>query len=180
MIALRSRRSRCISNAPGTSTGNQPTLTLDFKYPDGTAVAGTLNYAVSSGAVKLSGAVPLNNGQATCKLFNSPSALGLSGQFNVTLSLTNSANKSLWQITLAMDPTNVSLGVGGELDAERGRAEVARGFLGLQYGAAPTKGLGWWGRRFFVAEWQRRPRGFSLADMGRSSAAPVQPCRALP
>jgi hypothetical protein len=99
-----------ISNTPGTSTGTQPTLTLDFKYPDGTAVAGTLNYAVSSGAVKLSGAVPLNNGQATCQLFNSPSALGLSGQFNVTLSLTNSANKSLWQITLAMDPTNVSLG----------------------------------------------------------------------
>ena len=99
-----------ISNAPGTSTGNRPTLTLDFKYPDGTAVAGTLNYAVSSGSVKLSGAVPLQNGQATCELFNSPSALGLSGQFNVTLSLTNTANKSLWQITLAMDPTNVSLG----------------------------------------------------------------------
>lgn len=99
-----------ISNAPGTSTGTQPTLTLDFKYPDGTAVAGTLNYAVSSGAVKLSGAVPLQNGQATCQLFSSPSALGLSGQFNVTLSLTDSANKSLWQITLAMDPTNVSLG----------------------------------------------------------------------
>jgi hypothetical protein len=99
-----------ISNAPGTSTGNQPTLTLDFKYPDGSAVVGTLNYAVSAGAVKLSGAVPLQNGQATCQLFNSPSALGLSGQFNVTLSLTNSANKSLWQITLAMDPTNVSLG----------------------------------------------------------------------
>jgi hypothetical protein len=43
-------------------------------------------------------------------LFNSPSALGLTGQFNVTLSLTDSANHSLWQITLAMDPTNVSLG----------------------------------------------------------------------
>lgn len=99
-----------ISNAPGTSTGNQPTLTLDFKYPDGTAVQGTLNYAVSSGSVKLSGAVPLQNGQATCMLFNSPSALGLSGQFNVTLSLTDSTNKSLWQITLTMDPTNVSLG----------------------------------------------------------------------
>jgi len=99
-----------ISNAPSTSTGDQPTLTLDFKYPDGTPVQGNLNYAVASGAVKLSGAVPLNNGQATCMLFNSPSALGLSGQFNVTLSLTNTANKSLWQITLAMDPTNVSLG----------------------------------------------------------------------
>jgi Malectin domain len=99
-----------ISNAPGTSTGQNPTLTLDFKYPDGTAVAGTLNYAVGNGTVKLSGAVPLTNGQATCMLFNSPSALGLTGQFNVTLSLTDAANKTLWQITLSMDPTNVSLG----------------------------------------------------------------------
>jgi hypothetical protein len=99
-----------ISNAPGTSTGQNPTLTLDFKYPDGTAVTGTLNYAVGNGTVKLSGAVPLTNGQATCMLFNSPSALGLTGQFNVTLSLTDAANKSLWQITLSMDPTNVSLG----------------------------------------------------------------------
>ena len=96
--------------ARGASTGNQPSLTLNFKYPDGTPVEGTLNYAVSSGSVKLSGAVPLNNGQANCMLFSSPSALGLTGQFNVTLSLTDSANKSLWQITLAMDPTNVSLG----------------------------------------------------------------------
>ena len=43
-------------------------------------------------SVKLSGAVPLQNGQATCMLFNSPSALGLSGQFNVTLSLTDNAS----------------------------------------------------------------------------------------
>jgi hypothetical protein len=97
------------SNAPSTSTGQQPSLTLNFTYPDNTPVQGTLNYAVSSGSVKLSGAVPLQNGQATCMLFNSPSALGLSGQFNVTLSLTDSGNHSLWQITLAMDPTNVSL-----------------------------------------------------------------------
>ena len=86
--------------------GVNTTLTLDFKYPDGTPVTGTLNYAVASGAVKLSGAVPLNNGQATCMLFNSPSALGLTGQFNVTLSLADSANHSLWQITLAMDPSH--------------------------------------------------------------------------
>ena len=93
-----------------TSTGTSPSLTLNFTYPDGTPVQGTLNYAVSGGSVKLSGAVPLQNGQASCMLFNSPSALGLSGQFNVTLSLTDSTNKSLWQITLSMDPTNVSLG----------------------------------------------------------------------
>jgi hypothetical protein len=97
------------SNSASGGTTN-PSLTLDFRYPDGSPVQGTLNYAVASGTVKLSGAVPLQNGQANCMLFNSPSALGLSGQFNVTLSLTDSANKSLWQITLAMDPTNVSLG----------------------------------------------------------------------
>jgi len=93
-----------------SSGATNPSLTLNFTYPDNTPVQGTLNYAVSSGTVKLSGAVPLQNGQANCMLFSSPSALGLSGQFNVTLSLTDSTNKSLWQITLAMDPTNVSLG----------------------------------------------------------------------
>jgi large repetitive protein len=98
-----------LSNAPSTSTGQQPQLTLNFTYPDNTPVQGTLNYTVSAGTVKLSGAVPLQNGQATCQLFNSPSALGLSGQFNVTLSLTDNANHTLWQITLTMDPTNVSL-----------------------------------------------------------------------
>jgi hypothetical protein len=92
------------------ATTTNPSLTLDFKYPDGTPVQGTLNYAVSSGTVKLSGAVPLQNGQATCMLFSSPSALGLTGQFNVTLSLTDTASHTLWQITLTMDPTNVSLG----------------------------------------------------------------------
>jgi Malectin domain len=99
------------SNSSGSGAApTNPSLTLDFKYPDGTPVQGTLNYSVAGGSVKLSGAVPLNNGQANCMLFSSPSALGLTGQFNVTLSLTDSTNKSLWQITLTMDPTNVSLG----------------------------------------------------------------------
>jgi hypothetical protein len=98
------------SNSSSGSTPTTPSLTLNFTYPDGTPVPGTLNYSVAGGSVKLSGAVPLNNGQANCMLFSSPSALGLTGQFNVTLSLTDSANKSLWQITLTMDPTNVSLG----------------------------------------------------------------------
>jgi hypothetical protein len=98
------------SNSTSGSTPTTPSLTLNFTYPDGTPVQGTLNYSVSGGSVKLSGAVPLNNGQANCMLFSSPSALGLTGQFNVTLSLTDSTSKSLWQITLTMDPTNVSLG----------------------------------------------------------------------
>jgi len=98
-----------ITSNSGAAATN-PSLTLNFTYPDNTPVQGTLNYSVAGGSVKLSGAVPLNNGQANCMLFSSPSALGLTGQFNVTLSLTDSANKSLWQITLTMDPTNVSLG----------------------------------------------------------------------
>lgn len=99
-----------ITSNSTTSTGTAPTLTLNFTYPDGTPVNGTLNYAVSNNSLKLSGNVPLTNGQATCMLFTSPQALGLTGQFNVTLSLTDSANHSLWQITLSMDPTSVSFG----------------------------------------------------------------------
>jgi hypothetical protein len=97
------------SNSSSGGSSN-PSLTLNFTYPDGSPVQGTLNYTVTGGSVKLNGAVPLDNGQATAMLFNSPSALGLSGQFNVALSLTDSANHQLWTITLAMDPTNVSLG----------------------------------------------------------------------
>jgi len=99
-----------ITSNSTTSTGTSPTLTLNFTYPDGTPVAGTLNYAVSNSSLKLSGNVPLTNGQATCMLFTSPQALGLTGQFNVTLSLTDTASHSLWQITLSMDPTSVSFG----------------------------------------------------------------------
>src|SRR5262249_50662610 len=87
-----------------------PTLTLNFKYPDGTPVAGTLNYAVTSSLMNLSGGTALSNGQAQCLLFANPSTLGISTQFNVNLNLTDTAGHQLWQINLGMNPSGVNLG----------------------------------------------------------------------
>jgi hypothetical protein len=46
-----------------------PLLTMKFTYPDGTAVAGSLHYAISTSLLTLGGNVPLVNGQATCALW---------------------------------------------------------------------------------------------------------------
>jgi len=95
---------------PVTSGPSGPPLALNFKYPDGTPVAGTLAYAVSSSLLSFQGSAVLNNGQAQCVIFANPSALGISAQFTVNLSLTDTAGHSLWQLTVAMDPSQVNLG----------------------------------------------------------------------
>ena len=87
-----------------------PPLTLNFKYPDGTSVAGTLAYTVSSSLLSFQGSAALNNGQAQCVIYANPSALGISAQFTVNLSLTDTAGHTLWQLTVAMDPSQVNLG----------------------------------------------------------------------
>jgi hypothetical protein len=87
-----------------------PSLLLNFKYPDGTPVAGTLAYTVSSSLLSFHGNSPLNNGQAQCVIFSNPSALGISAQFTVNLSLTDASGHILWQLTVAMDPSQVNLG----------------------------------------------------------------------
>jgi hypothetical protein len=87
-----------------------PALSLTFQYPDGTAVAGTLAYVVSSSLITLKGSTPLTNGQAQTMLFTSPSALGISAQFQVNLSLTDTAGHVLWQLTLGMNPASINLG----------------------------------------------------------------------
>jgi hypothetical protein len=92
---------------PGASG---PALLLNFAYPDGTLVAGTLAYSVSSSLLSLQGSAPLNNGQAKCVIFTNPSAMGISAQFTVNLSLTDTAGHTLWQFTVAMDPSQVNLG----------------------------------------------------------------------
>ena len=92
---------------PGTSG---PALTLSFKYPDGTPVAGTLAYAVTSSLLSFQGSEPLTAGSAQCVLFANPSALGISTQFQVTLSLTDTAGHVLWQMNLGMDPSQINLG----------------------------------------------------------------------
>ena len=95
---------------PVISGPSGPPLSLNFNYPDGTPVVGTLAYAVSSSLLSFQGSAVLNNGQAQCVIFANPSALGISAQFTVNLSLTDTAGHSLWQLTVAMDPSQVNLG----------------------------------------------------------------------
>ena len=92
-------------------------MTLSFKYPDGSAVTGTLNYAVASSLLSFNGSQPLVNGLAECDLFANPSAMGISAQFQVTLSLTDTGGHILWQINLGMNPAQVNLG-GAKLGAK--------------------------------------------------------------
>ena len=87
-----------------------PPLTLNFSYPDGTPVSGTLSYSISSSLISFQGSTPLTNGQAQCLLFANPSSMGISAQFQVTLSLTDTAGHQLWQINLGMNPATVNLG----------------------------------------------------------------------
>lgn len=87
-----------------------PLLQLHFLYPDGTPVAGTLNYSISNTTVKLGGGTPLTNGQVTCYLFPSPDIMGLIGQYQLTLSLIDTAGHTIWQIGMTMSPTSVNLG----------------------------------------------------------------------
>jgi hypothetical protein len=98
-----------IEVTPG-SQGNAPPLALDFVYPDGTPVIGTLNYTATTSALNLNGSVPLVNGQATCTIFGSPQMMGLIGNVQVKLSLTDNAGHTLWQIGMTMDSTSVNLG----------------------------------------------------------------------
>jgi hypothetical protein len=86
-----------------------PSLLLNFAYPDGTPVAGTLAYTVSSSLLSLKGSSPLNNGQAQCVIYSNPSALGISAQFTLNLSLTDTVGNTLWQLTVALDPSQVNL-----------------------------------------------------------------------
>jgi hypothetical protein len=90
------------------SAATGPQMHLNFAYPDGTPVAGTLNYTVATSLLKLGGNSPLTNGQATCVLFTSPQIMGLVGQFQLNLSLTDNAGHTLWQVGMTMDPTTVN------------------------------------------------------------------------
>lgn len=93
-----------------TSNGASPQMTMTFVHPDGTPVVGTLNYTMTTSQVKLGGNTPLTNGQATCVLFAAPQIMGLVGQIQLTLSLTDNTGNTLWQIGMTMDPTSVNFG----------------------------------------------------------------------
>jgi hypothetical protein len=91
---------------PGVSG---PSLTLNFNYPDGTPVAGTLNYTVTSSLLSFQGTAQLVKGSVQTALFANPSSLGISAQFTVKLSLTDSAGNTLWQMNVGMNPADVNL-----------------------------------------------------------------------
>ena len=94
--------------ASGVTTG--PVMTFHFSYPDGTPVIGALNYTVSSSLLSFQGSQALVNGNTQSELFANPSAVGISAQFQVDLSLTDTAGHVLWQMSVGMNPALVNLG----------------------------------------------------------------------
>lgn len=94
---------------PGAGSAAAPQLALNFVYPDGTPVSGTLNYTVSTSQTKLSGNTPLTNGQATAVLYAAPQILGLVGQVQLNLSLTDTGGHTLWQIGMTLDSSNANI-----------------------------------------------------------------------
>jgi Malectin domain len=88
---------------------NSPLMTLKFSYPDGTPVTGTLNYAMSTSLLSVGGHLPLINGQATCVLASSPAVLGLIGQTQVVMNLTDATGNMVWQISLGVNPADANL-----------------------------------------------------------------------
>jgi len=95
-----------IEITPGASG---PQLSLNFRYPDGTVVAGTLSYTISSSLLSFQGNEPLVNGQITCALLANPSAIGISAQFTVKATLSDNAGHVLWDLNLGMNPSEVNL-----------------------------------------------------------------------
>lgn len=87
-----------------------PVLTLNFKHANGAPVTGVLNYSVTSSLVSFQGGQALVNGTAQCELFANPSAMGISAQFQVNLSLVDSSGNALWQMSFGMNPAQVNLG----------------------------------------------------------------------
>lgn len=78
-------------------------------YADGTLVTGSLNYKLSTSAVSIGGAMPLSYGNATCYTFSQPSVFGLNGTFQVDLKLLDALGHTLWQVSMAMDPTMANI-----------------------------------------------------------------------
>ena len=93
-----------------TQSANAPHMVLVFVYPDGTPVSGTLNYTMTTSLLKLGGSTPLVNGRADCVLFAAPQIMGLVGQVQLNLNLTDNAAHTLWQIGMNIDSTSVNLG----------------------------------------------------------------------
>ena len=95
-----------IEITPGASG---PLLALNFRYPDGSVVAGTLSYTISSTLLSFQGSEPLINGQVSCALLANPSAIGISAQFTITATLSDNSGHVLWDLNIGMNPSQVNL-----------------------------------------------------------------------
>jgi hypothetical protein len=82
---------------------------MNFRYPDGTPVAGKLNYTISSTLLSFSGTEALSNGEVNCALIANPSAIGISMEFTITATLLDTAGHQLWNLTMGMNPSKVNL-----------------------------------------------------------------------
>jgi hypothetical protein len=91
---------------PGNSG---PALTMNFRYPDGTPVAGKLNYTISSSLLSFTGSEALSNGEVSCALIANPSAIGISMEFTINATLLDTAGHQLWNLTMGMNPSKVNL-----------------------------------------------------------------------
>lgn len=95
---------------PATQAIAGPVLTLNFKHANGAPVTGVLSYSVTSSLVSFQGGQALVNGTAQCELFANPSAMGISAQFQVNLSLVDTSGNTIWQMNFGMNPAQVNLG----------------------------------------------------------------------
>jgi hypothetical protein len=86
-----------------------PLLSMKFTYPDGTAVVGSLHYAISTSLLSLGGSIALVNGQPACALVSSPNVLGLIGQTHVALNLTDGTGTMVWQVAMGLNPASADL-----------------------------------------------------------------------
>lgn len=105
-----SARVNAIEVLPETAATGAPELKLRFTYPDGSPVAGSLVYNVTSSLLSFKGSSVLTDGQVSATLLSSPAALGISAQFQVNLSLVDGGGRTLWQLALVMNPAQVNLG----------------------------------------------------------------------
>jgi hypothetical protein len=97
-------------NAIEITPGNSgPQLSLVFRYPDGTPVAGTLDYIISSSMLSFNGHEALVNGQANCTLIGNPKEIGISMQFKINASLIDAKGHVLWNMDVIINPANVNL-----------------------------------------------------------------------
>lgn len=95
---------------PATQAIAGPVLTLNFKHANGAPVTGILSYTVTSALLSFQGGQALVNGTAQCELFANPSAMGISAQFQVNLSLLDASGTTIWQMNFGMNPAQVNLG----------------------------------------------------------------------